>query len=178
MIGMTLLWLGAAVGLDAYGRRAAAANAWDAIVVAGCRVMPDGLPSNALKARTHRAVELWREGKAPIIVFTGGVGDTPPAEAVAAGNLAMSLGVPASAIVLEDTSVSTEENARHAAQILGGGRVLVVSDAYHVFRCERVFARYFDEVRGAGAISPITTRSRGALREVAAIGWYAVKGRL
>ena len=178
MIGITLLWLGAAVSLDTYGRRAAASDAWDAIVVAGCRVMPDGQPSNALKARTHKAVDLWRQGLAPVIVFTGGVGDTPPAESIAAGNLALSLGVPASAVVLESTSASTEENARNAAGILGGGRIIVVSDAYHVFRCERVFARYFDEVRGAGAISPITTRSRGAFREVLAVGYYAVKGRL
>jgi len=178
LIGITLIWLGAAVTLDTYGRRATAAETWDAIVVAGCRVMPDGQPSHALEARTRKAVDLWRQGLAPVIVFTGGVGDTPPAESVAASNLALTLGVPTTALVLESTSASTEENARYASGILGGGRIIVVSDAYHVFRCERVFARYFDEVRGAGALSPIWPRTRGAFREVAAVGYYAVKGRL
>ena len=111
-------------------------------------------------------------------VFTGGVGVTPPAEAVVAAELARSLGVPPDALLTEATSTSTEENAREAAAVLGGGRVLVVSDSYHVFRCERVFARYFDEVRGAGSLSPVRARSRGSLREVLAVGWYAVRGRL
>lgn len=178
MIGITLAWMTVAAGLDAYGQRRHGGSSWDAIVVAGCRVMPGGQPSHALEARTHKAVELWRRGAAPRIVFTGGLGVHPPAEAVAASNLALSLGVPASALEVEDRSTSTEENARNAAELLGGGRIIVVSDAYHVFRCERVFARYFEEVRGAGALSPPWPRGRGAVREVAAVGWYAVKGRL
>ena len=89
-----------------------------------------------------------------------------------------SVGVREEAIVLEERSTSTEENAREAAALIDAERVLVVTDAYHVFRAERVFRRYFGEVRGVGSLSPPRARVRGALRQVFAVSAYAVFGRL
>ncbi len=54
----------------------------------------------------------------------------------------MSLGVPEEACVLEEESHSTAENARYSARILrerGVGRVLLVSDPYHLFRARQNF---------------------------------------
>ncbi|MFK7998657.1 MAG: YdcF family protein [Polyangiales bacterium] len=176
MIG--LVYLAVAVGLDRYGQRAPAGK-FDVIAVAGCRVLETGAPSVALRRRVRVAVRLWKDDIAPQIVFTGGVGDHPPSEAEAAARFAESLGVPRSAMHLESRSTSTEENARFAAEELGSNkRVVVVSSAYHVFRCERVFARHFDEVVGTGAIETAWPRSRGALREVFALASYALLGRL
>lgn len=174
-----LAWALAALGLDACGQRDAPSGQWDAIVVAGCRVLPDGSPSDALKNRTALAVSLWQQGIAPQLIFTGGVGSHPPAEAVAAANYAASLGVPPAAMLTEDRSTSTEGNATLAAALVPGvSRVVVVTDSYHVFRAERVFGRHFGEATGVGSFAPGDVRARGALREVAAVGWYAVRGRL
>lgn len=170
-------WAGLAGALDRYGQRATQVGAFDAIVVAGCRVLPDGRPSLALQRRTDLAVALWRQGRAPVIVFTGGLGEHAPTEAAAAAAHAVDQGVPLVAIQLEDRSTSTEENARFAAA-LGHRRVLVVTDAYHVFRAERTFARHFDAVDGVGSVGPVRTRVVGALREVFAIGWYVARGRV
>ncbi len=173
------LWALPACGLDVYGRRPlAAGERYELIVVLGCRVRPDGRPSEALAERTRLAVALYEAGHAPRILFTGGVGEHPPSEADAAGALAARLGVPARDIQLERSSTSTEENARFAARVVAASRVLVVSDAYHVFRGERVFGRYFAEVRGVGSVAHPWPRARGALREVAAVLGYAVTGRL
>lgn len=179
LLGSALLYATGAVALDRYGRRPVEGR-YDAIVVAGCRVLPDGRPSMALARRTRRAVELWRDGVAPRLVFTGGVGaDAPASEAAVAAALARRLGVPGEAILLEERSTSTDENARYAAALLPpGARVVVVSDAYHVFRCERVFRRYFGDARGVGSIGHPWARMRGALREVAAVAAYGVLGRL
>lgn len=171
-------WGLAAAALDAHGRRAVVEGSWDAIVVAGCRVYPDGEPSPALRRRTERAVRLWREEKAPVIVFTGGVGRNPPSEAQVAGAVARSMGVPEEAILLEDRSTSTEENARLAATLIDARRVLVVTDSYHVFRTRRVFARYFEEVGGAGSVGTPWPRFVGSFREVVAVAYYWSKGRL
>lgn len=171
-------WGLSAVGLDVLGDRPPPDGQWDAIVVAGCRVRPDGTPSEALKRRTELAVSLWQAGVAPQIILTGGVGTHPPAEATVAAQHAASLGVPAAALVVEDRSVSTEQNAAYAAAISQASRVVVVTDRYHVLRAERVFARHFDAATGVGSKSPGPIRIRGALREVAALGWYAVRGRL
>lgn len=180
---MLVAWALAAVALDRVGARRPEGS-FDAIVVAGCRVMPDGRPSPALARRAELALELWRAGRAPIVVFTGGVGDHGASEASVAAAHAVALGLPRAVVRLEETSTSTEENARGAAALLHPDaeaehtKVLVVTDTYHVLRCERVFGRYFHEVVGAGSKSVPYARAKGALREVPAVIAYALLGRL
>jgi len=175
-------WLLSALLLDRYGRRGRGDRhlndgGWDAIVVAGCAVMPDGSPSRALRRRTERAVELWRQGIAPVIVLTGGRGGDRPAEARAAASYARErLGVPATALLIEDRSSTTEENARFTRDVLDAAAVVVVSDAYHIFRCERVFSRYFRRVGSTSAAA--SPRVVGALREVGAVMLYALARQL
>lgn len=175
---LAALWVGFALGLDTWGRTRSPEGPWDAIVVAGCRVDPSGQPSPALAARVRLAVARWQDGAAPTLVFTGGVGTYPPSEAEAAASLAERLGVPREAMVLEARSTSTEENARYSADALVAGRILVVTDAYHVFRARRVFARYYPEVDAVGSTYGRWSRFRGAMREVLAVAGYAARGGL
>lgn len=182
------LWLLVAVGagpwallallLDAWGHRDPPAGPYDTIIVAGCRVMPDGQPSVALQRRAELAVELWRQNPDSVVIFTGGVGDFTPSEAIAASTWAQARGLPAAVIRLEDRSTSTEENARFAAEHYPAKRVLLVTTAYHTLRAGRVFGRFYDEVETAGASSDLSSRLVGSLREVPALGWYALRGRL
>ena len=173
-----LLWVSSAIGLDLYGAEDTPIDRFDLIIVAGCRVYPDGRPSPALARRTRKAVQLWERGLASHVVFTGGLGTYAPTEATAASRYARELGLPEAAILLEDSSTSTEENARFASEHYPAERVLVVSDTYHIFRIERVFGRYYREVRGVGSTPLPWWRTRGSLREVAAVGWYGLRGRL
>jgi uncharacterized SAM-binding protein YcdF (DUF218 family) len=179
-LGGALSWSLVAWGLHRYGQgRPAPLGRWDAIVVLGCRVFPDGQPSNALAQRVRMAAELYAAGRADTIVLTGGRGDAGVVEAEVAAGLAESLGVPRAAMVLETRSTSTEQNARFAAEAITGRRVVVVTDAYHVLRSERVFARHFDEAHVVGTVNPRWwPRMQGALREVVALAGYAVQGRL
>ena len=179
-LGIALSWSALAWGLDRYGQgRPAPEGRWDAIVVLGCRVFPDGRPSVALARRVQRAAELWAAGRAEVVVLTGGRGDAGDVEAEVAAAVAESLGVPRTALVLETRSTSTDENARFAAEAIAGRRVVVVTDAYHVLRSERVFARHFEEAHVVGTVSPRRwARMQGALREVVALAGYAVTGRL
>ncbi len=171
-------YVGAAIALDRYGAREVQGR-FDAIVVAGCRVMPDGRPSPALARRVEHAAALWHDGVAPLLVLTGGVGDNPPSEAEVAASHARALGVPEAALVRETGSTSTDENARLAAQLIGNeARIVVVSDRYHVFRCERVFGQYFEQVMGTGSKGQPWPRLRGSLREVAVVAIYGALGRL
>jgi vancomycin permeability regulator SanA len=171
-------WLLCAAGLDACGQRSPPVGPFDAIIVAGCHLMPDGSPSEPLKRRTALAVSLWQSGLAPTLILTGGTGEHPPAEAVAAAAYATSLGVPEAALLVEDRSTSTAENAAFAAELSDARQIIVVTDSYHVFRAERVFGRHFGDATGMGSIAPTDARITGSLREVAALGWYAVRGRL
>lgn len=134
--------IGLGIFLDAYGQVERARPA-QAIVILGARVTAKGLPGDSLTARTLHAVQLYRQHLAPKIICTGGVGDHPPAEAVAAAELAKAQDVPAADLLLETTSTSTMENVRNAVAICrqqGWTRVIVVSDPYHLWRARRDFA--------------------------------------
>ncbi|MEI6871337.1 MAG: YdcF family protein [Verrucomicrobiota bacterium] len=172
LLAVVMFWSLCALLLDGWGKTRVPHGSYTVIIVAGCRVYPDGRPSPALEWRVRKAVEMWKQKAAPGIVFTGGVGQYPPAEAEASARLAESLGVPRAAMVLEDQSTSTLENARNAAAKLeeaGKARVLLVTDAYHVFRARRLFGRYFGEVDAVGSTYGVWSRIRGAYREVLAL---------
>lgn len=70
-----------------------------------------------------RAAELYREGWAPKILFTGGLGRNtrgmlPEPEAVRFAKVAMDAGVPRENILLEDRSTNTAENIRFTRALL------------------------------------------------------------
>jgi uncharacterized SAM-binding protein YcdF (DUF218 family) len=127
--------------LDTYGQDDRAQPA-HAIIVLGAHVNERGVPGLSLHARTLHAVQLYRQGLAPKIICTGGMGTYPPEEANAAALLAMQHGVPSSDVLLESESTSTRENVRNAAQICrahGWHRLIAVSDPYHLWRVRRNF---------------------------------------
>lgn len=175
LAAVPVTWVLTAIALDTYGRRAIPNGKWDAIVVPGCAVRPDGAPSLALARRVRHAVAAWRAGHAPRIVLTGGIGRYPPAEATVAAALAESLGVPREALLEECRSTSTRENAAMAAALQVDGvpiarwRVLVLTDAYHAWRCCWLFGQHFDAAVARGSIPGPRLRVRGALREVGSI---------
>lgn len=178
LLAWGLAWALAAILLDRQGRRPPRTQAYDAIVVAGCRVRPDGRPSGALARRVRLAVELHRKGVAPRIVLTGGrIGAAPVSEARSAATLCEALGVPPADLVLEEASTNTLENAVFAGRLIRG-EVLVVTDCAHTFRCRRMFARHFAHVDAVGVTGTRGPRARLALIEVGAVVRHGLCGRL
>lgn len=172
-------WLVAAAALDHIGARPLPERRYDAIVVAGAGVLPGGRPSRPLRGRVARAAELYHRGVAPRVVLTGGVGKHPPAESVVAAALARAFGVPEAALVREERSTTTEENADEAARLLGrDARIVLVTDRFHVFRATRMFRRRFATVDGVGSVCHPWPRFRGAMREVLAVAVHGLRGRL
>ncbi len=172
---IAVAWVLAACAVDLYGRTQKPHGKWDAIVVAGATVWRGGRPSKALTRRTLAGADLWRQGYAPRLVLTGGVGAHGPAEAVVAARIAREHGIPEAALVVEARSRNTEENARYARELSGAGRVLVVTDAYHVLRSELIYGRYFEDAAVVGLpIGKTPALASGALREVPALLWYLI----
>lgn len=71
----------------------------------------------------RRAAQLYLEGIAPKILFTGGLGRNteglfPEPEAVRFARVAMACGVPAEDILIEDRSTNTKENIEFTRQLL------------------------------------------------------------
>lgn len=128
--------------LDSYGQTDRAQKA-QAIVVLGSRVKADGQAGNSLRRRALQAAALYQRGLAPFVICTGGVGQNAPAESKVAAQILGAQGLPPSAILTEESSTSTWENAQQTAQICrerGWTRVIIVSEPYHLWRARRNFA--------------------------------------
>ena len=121
-----------------------------AIVLLGGAIAPPHPPYywtdlNGAVDRIFHAARLWRAGKAPIVVSSGGGGPyiggpQTPSEAMA--DVLVELGVSRDAIVLEKQSRNTYENALYSKQLLderGIRDVLVVTSASHMLRALAVF---------------------------------------
>jgi uncharacterized SAM-binding protein YcdF (DUF218 family) len=184
MLLAAVLWLYVVVVLlvviDAYGR-VDRVQAADVIVVLGAGLRRDNTPGPALTRRSARAAELWQAGYAPVIVCSGGKpGNRTRSEADACAELLRGDGVPDSAILLEDTSRSTEENAIETDAILqanGWDSAVVVSDGFHLLRATRLFeqAGITAFASPAGVEPPPSEYLVYLLREVMAFHWLAFK---
>ncbi|MBI4785536.1 MAG: YdcF family protein [Chloroflexi bacterium] len=152
----------------------------DAIIVLGSAVRPSGRASPSLNARIQHGIALYKAGYASHLILTGGLGQYPPTEAEVMRRLAAAAGVPAEAIVLEDTSHSTEEQLTNVKQIMGarGWRsALIVSDPFHLYRAD-MMARDLGLVAYGSPASNSPTYTAPHLRvwyttrEAIAILWY------
>ncbi len=108
---------------------------------------------NGAGDRLIYAARLYREGKAEKLLLSGGgIEWYTPASANPAAEMAdllEMLGVPAEAMILEDRSQNTLQNAQYTSAILaqmGVRRVLLVTSAMHMPRSVRVFERQGLEV--------------------------------
>jgi uncharacterized SAM-binding protein YcdF (DUF218 family) len=113
----------------------------DAIVVMGA-AQYDGRPSPQLAARLDHVVELWPQGRAPLVVVTGGnrPGDRFT-EAQASAAYLEERGVPADAVLLEDQGTNSFESLRGVAELLdarGLDEVVIVTDRYHALRTKLI----------------------------------------
>jgi uncharacterized SAM-binding protein YcdF (DUF218 family) len=109
----------------------------DAIVVLGA-AQYNGRPSPVLRARLNHALHLYREGHAPRIIVTGGMGrgDTT-SEAIVGRQFLVSHGVPSEAVVVQAQGRSTQASMTAVAGWLEQRRlhrVILVSDPFHMFR--------------------------------------------
>src|SRR5271157_5756395 len=98
------------------------ARAADVIVALGAAEY-NGRPSPVLRARLNHALDLFRQGYAPRIMTTGGVGR----------DYLVERGVPSERIIVEEESESTVQTIMAASEIMrrmGLKSAILVSDGY------------------------------------------------
>jgi len=126
------------------------AKRFDAIVVLGGGAAGKGTlrPSNELTdlsiLRTICGVDLFAQGFAPRILFSGGdatIIGSGPKEALEMKRLAQRLGVPEGAILIEDQSRTTYENALGTKRLIGSASILLVTSASHIPRALGLFRK-------------------------------------
>lgn len=126
----------------------------DAIVVLGGGTRGDTHWSsmadlNTAADRIPHGLALYKAGKAPLVLVTGGstTGTRPEAEQI--GDYLKLMGLPSSALLLERQSLDTRQNAAYSRVLLEGRgvrSVLLVTSAYHMRRAVPLFQRAGFEV--------------------------------
>lgn len=95
--------------------------------------------------RVWFGAQLYHAGRAPVLILSGGNSEwsrTDEPEANAMQTFVKDLGVPISAVLLEDRSRNTQENAQYTHQLLVEHRlntILLVTSAMHMPRALAVF---------------------------------------
>lgn len=144
-------WLRGILEDEAGPRTVDAVPAAPAMVVLGGGVDGASLPFRpypdlrSAADRLWHAARLYRAGKAPLLVLSGGTihADEEP-EAQAMRRFLVDMGVPAGAMLLEGRSSNTTENAAETARLLdarGIRRILLVTSALHMRRARGLFER-------------------------------------
>ncbi|HEY2916973.1 MAG TPA: YdcF family protein [Candidatus Limnocylindrales bacterium] len=143
----------------------------DAIVVLGA-AQYNGVPSAVFESRLEHAVALYQQGIAKVFVVTGGKlpGDNFT-EAQTARAYALEHGVPASAIVGEDTGRDTLQSLENVGALLrsrGLTTVVFVSDRTHMLRVLRMATD--QGLRAWGSPTPDSPTDLDPWRQAQAIG--------
>lgn len=136
-------------------RDASALPPADAIVVLGGGSnyawldRPDVDPAKLRSSRLAAGARAWHAGKASKVILSGGgVGNTTEARRMA--DAIQRLGVPQNALLLEERSHDTRDNARFSTALLeaghGGRHVLLVTSALHMPRATLLFTQAGAEV--------------------------------
>jgi uncharacterized SAM-binding protein YcdF (DUF218 family) len=121
----------------------------DAIVVFAGGVGESGQARQGYEERVVYAVELYKQGLADNLIFSSGYMYVFK-EPLLMKALAISLGVPENAVILEDKARNTYENVDFVARILGKkgwDKILLVSSPYHMRRASLVFNKVAKNIR-------------------------------
>lgn len=120
----------------------------DAIVVFGAGVGETGSPGKSTIERARYAAELYMQGLAPKIIFSSGYTYTYN-DAENMKFFAISMGVPAEDIILEQEAGSAYENVKFSVEILRNKhyrRILLISSPYNMRRVSSVFRKLTDDI--------------------------------
>jgi vancomycin permeability regulator SanA len=144
----------------------------DVAVVLGAGVRQDGRPSRILQGRLEVARDLFVAGKVRKILVTGSPESRGHSEPVVMRDHLVRLGVPRSAMLLDEAGVDTWSSCRSAASEFGLRAATVVTTDFHLRRAVSLCRRAGIDAYGVGhdAVADGLRRvsARGTRREILA----------
>ncbi len=147
---------------------------YDAVIVLGAQVLPDGTPSVQLAWRLDAAFEAWQCRDVPVVVCGAKGGDEPEAEAYVMQRYLSRKGIPQDRILTDPESYDTRQNLRNAQALLSDfpdiGRVLIVTSDYHLPRAMAIAGDLGLRTEGLGSPCKSEYWLKNHLRET--LGWF------
>ena len=106
----------------------------DAILVLGCQVKPNGIPSDMLRDRLNRSIELYYLDASDKIIMSGDHGRIEYDEVNVMKQFAIDEGIDSSNIFMDHAGFSTYESMYRAKEIFEAKKIIVVTQEYHLYR--------------------------------------------
>lgn len=146
----------------------------DVMIVLGAKLI-GAAPSGILKLRLDKAIKLYQEGYAPLIIVSGAKGDDEAtSEAQAMRDYLVAAGISPDVIILEKNSFNTRQNLANSQVIMQQRDLktaIIVSNASHIRR-SLVLAKNLG-IHATGAPAPMADNAylttKQYLREGAAM---------
>ena len=145
LLCLALLGVGAVFGVNGYvkhvggaailtAEQAAELDGIDCIIVLGCQVKANGIPSDMLRDRLTRGIELYTLGAAPKLLMSGDHGRVEYDEVGTMKQYAIDAGIPSTDIFKDHAGFSTYETVYRAKEVFDARRVIIVTQEYHLYR--------------------------------------------
>ncbi len=106
----------------------------DCILILGCLVRENGVPSGMLHDRLTRGIELYNAAAAPKLLMSGDHGRVDYDEVAAMKKFALDAGVPSIDVFMDHAGFSTYESIYRAKEIFQADKILIVTQGYHLYR--------------------------------------------
>ena len=106
----------------------------DCILVLGCLVKNNGVPSDMLSDRLRRGVELYDLGASEKLLMSGDHGREEYDEVSAMKAYALDAGIASSDVFMDHAGFSTYESMYRARDVFCAKKVIIVTQEYHLYR--------------------------------------------
>lgn len=117
-------------------------------------------------SRAQKGIELFKQGYAPVVIFSGAALDDGPSNAFAMREQALAAGIPSDRIYIDEISQNTYENAIHTKELIntiGAKKIILVTSPYHQRRANQTFRAVLGqsyEVLGVSAFDDRWSKSQ------------------
>lgn len=151
------------------------------VIVLGAQVRGT-VPSKALRKRLVCALEYAKDNPDTILFLSGGQGDGEEiSEAEAMRQFLTDAGLEEKRLILEDRSVSTQENLEFCNEIkeIKDCRVGIISNNFHIYRAKCLAKRLgYQNISGISAPSDAILQPHYIVREVFALAAAKLRGAI
>lgn len=150
-IGMWLNTRSRVMTTEEFANIEAHAGEFDCILILGAGVRPGGVPSDMLRDRLEVGIELYFAGYTDRIVMSGDHMGQYYDEVSVMKRYAIEAGVPSDSIYLDHAGLSTYDSISRLAASEDVGRVLIVTQSYHLYRALHLARRFGIDAYGLSA---------------------------
>ena len=123
---------------------------YDAILVLGCKVNPDGTPSMMLSNRVEKGIELYKKTGFKLIL-SGDHGKEEYDEVNTMKKMVLDESIPIADVFLDHAGFSTYDSIYRAKKVFNAKKIIIVSQRYHLYRALYIADKLGLEAYGVAA---------------------------